>query len=216
MKEIRVFILDDHSMFRKGILSLFEEIPDIHIIGEAESLDSVLLNPALAESDILLLDLSLGEDSGLELIPQLRSSNPRLKILILSMHNKPVLIQKVVNIGASGYVVKQSPPEILVQAIRIIHDGHKYLDPALSDSLFLCLMDGRSDHASSDSSYNSLSRREQEIFRLLAERLSTGMIAAQLYISRKTVENHRSNLMAKLKLHSPADLIAYADDLGVI
>lgn len=203
-------------MFRKGVASILEKKAHFEIVGEADTPEAMLASGALNNTDILLLDLSLGEKSGLDYISSIKKKNGRIKILVLSMHNKPILIKKAVNLGADGYVVKQSPPEILIQAIKAIKEGLKYLDPALSDSLFLCLSDAGAVNSESDVSYNSLSKREQEIFRLLAEGLSAVQISKKLYISRKTVENHRSNIMAKLKLQSLPDLISYANDLGVI
>jgi len=216
MNNMKVFITDDHSMFRKGVISILEKKAQLEIIGEADSPEAMIGSSKLQHADLLLLDLSLGEKSGLDYISTVRKKNPKIKIVILSMHNKPVLIKKAVNLGADGYVVKQSPPEILINAIKTIQEGSKYLDPALSDSIYLCLSDAGSVHTESDVSYNSLSKREQEVFRLLAEGFTAVQIAKKLYISRKTVENHRSNIMSKLKLESIPDLISYANDLGVI
>lgn len=216
MDKSKIFITDDHSMFRKGVVSILEKKSEFEIAGEAETPEEMLAAPGLRSADFLLLDLSLGEVSGLDYIGKIRSRNPHVKIIILSMHNKPVLIKKAVNMGADGYVVKQSPPEILIKALQTIREGYKYLDPALSDSIYLCLSEADAVHTVSDVSYNSLSKREQEVFRLLAEGFTAVQIGKKLYISRKTVENHRSNIMAKLKLQSLPDLISYANDLGVI
>jgi DNA-binding NarL/FixJ family response regulator len=216
MAKTKVFITDDHSMFRKGVISILEKKANIEVIGEADTPESMVGSASLVNANLLLLDLSLGEKSGLEYISSVRKKNPKIKIIILSMHNKPILIKKAVNLGADGYVVKQSPPEILIQAIKTVEDGYRYLDPALSDSIYLCLSEAGSVHTESDVSYNSLSKREQEVFRLLAEGFTAVQISKKLYISRKTVENHRSNLMSKLKLQSLPDLISYANDLGVI
>lgn len=120
MDNLKIYITDDHSMFRKGIVSILEKKENIEVIGEAEAPLQMLASPLLKQANLLILDLSLGELSGLDYIEKIRNKNPNIKILVLSMHNKPVLIKKAVNLGADGYVVKQSPPEILLAAIRVI------------------------------------------------------------------------------------------------
>jgi DNA-binding NarL/FixJ family response regulator len=143
-----------------------------------------------------------------------------MRILALTMHNKPVLVKKAINAGVHGYVVKQSSPEVLLQAILRIAAGGKFLDPELSESLYQLLLDPNcgddSGSVSSSGAYSSLTPREQEIFRLLAEGFRPEQIATRLFISKKTAENHRFRLMQKLGFSSIAELIAYASELGVI
>ena len=215
MEKIKIFIADDHALFRQGIAGVLLNENFIEVTGEAESAAGLLASEQLKESDILTLDISLGKDSGLDIIPDLRKNHPNLRILILSMHNKPMLIKRAVNIGAEGYFLKSSSPEKLVEAVKTIHSGERYLDSSLSDSIFTLLSDNESSWGT-DSLYNSLSLREQEIFRLLAEGQKPAAIAKSLCISRKTVENHRSNITSKLRLDSPADIRPLAGKLGVI
>lgn len=215
MKNISIFITDDHSLFRQGVEETFREDPDFNVIGEADSIETLLNSSELKHCNILILDITLGEDSGLDAIPELKEKNPELKIIILSMHNKPILIKRAVVLGASGYILKSSPPNQLKKAVQKVHSGSKYLDPELSDSIFT-LLDDRITGTGADSLYNTLSKREQEIFRLLAEGITSSQIAKQLYISRKTVDNHRSNILSKLGFSSSAELIQLADNLGVI
>ena len=215
MNKINVFIADDHALFRQGIIGALQSEPGFIITGEAESLEQLMTSRVLNETDILTLDISFNDKSSLDSIKTIINKYPKLNILIISMHNKPILIKHAVNLGASGYFLKSSPPERLKLALKEIFKGNKYLDPALSDSIFTLLYEN-THPSDSDSLYNSLSNREQEIFRLLAEGLKPLIISRQLNISRKTVENHRSNIMHKLKLNSIGELIQLAEKLGVI
>ncbi len=215
MEKINVFITDDHAIFRPGVAGTFQENPQFQIIGEAESAQDMLSSENLKDADILLLDISLENHSSLDSLPELSSRFPEMKILILSMHNKPILVKKAINLGISGWVLKNSPAETLIQAAEEIYRGRKYLDPEISDSLFSILSD-KGNETETDSLYNSLSKREQQIFRMLAEGLASAQIAKQLFISRKTVDNHRSKILSKLKLESMVDLVKLADHIGVI
>ncbi|GAB1484106.1 response regulator transcription factor [Treponema sp.] len=216
MKMVRIYAVDDHEMFRKGLLGILSSQADFEIMGEAESVQSLLDSPNSKQTDVLLLDLSIGETLSLDRVPVLLEKYPSLRIIALTMHNKPVLIKNSINVGIHGYVVKQSPPEVLYQALRRVANGRNYLDSELSDSLYLCLRGTVGGESSTKPNYNSLTSREQEIFRLLAEGKQVEQIARQLFISRKTVENHRFRIMQKLELSSFPDLLSYASELGVI
>lgn len=215
MKRIRVHAIDDHALFRKGILGILADREDMEVVGESASVDEFLEGASPGTVDVLLLDLSIGDRLTLDRVPELQSRFPGLRILVLTMHNKPVLLKRAVNAGVHGYVVKQSPPETLFQAVKRVAAGGNFLDPELSESLYQSLRDSERGE-NSDGGYNSLTPREQEIFRLLAEGLSPDQIARRLYISRKTAENHRFHIMQKLGLSSVAELVSCAEGLGVI
>lgn len=215
MKKISVFVTDDHALFRQGVINTLQPDSGIEITGEAETLKGLLEAEELEQTEVLMLDISLGEDSSVEAIPELKNRYPDLKIIILSMHDKPVLLKRVINLGISGYLLKQSPSERLLEAVKIVNSGKRYLDPELSESIFTLLCNC-SDNEKNDALYNSLSNREQEIFRMLAEGSSTARIAIELFISRKTVENHRAKILSKLKLNSSADIVQLGEKLGVI
>ena len=215
MDDIRVFVTDDHALFRQGVINTLQPDADIDVVGESESLTQLLNAEALQQTDILMLDISLNEESSVDAIPLLRTKYPHLKIIILSMHNKPVLLKRVITLGISGYLLKQSPPYRLIDAVKIVNSGKKYLDPELSESIFTLLSDNPYEEKS-DALYNNLSNREQEIFRMIAEGLTTKHIARELFISRKTVENHRARILTKLKLNSPNDIVQLGEKLGVI
>lgn len=215
MSKIRIFITDDHALFRQGVKDALLAGSNIELTGEAESVEQLMKAEALTDTDILLLDITLGNESGLNALPLLFKKYSELKVLILSMHNKPVLLKRAVNSGIRGYILKQSPPERLHEAVKTVFNGGTYLDPELSDSIFYLLNDP-TDNSDEASHYSSLSNREQEIFRLLAEEHSTSRISKELFISRKTVENHRSKILSKLKLDSPAEIVQLAEKLGII
>ncbi|MGD9939138.1 MAG: LuxR C-terminal-related transcriptional regulator [Clostridia bacterium] len=199
MKKLRIHVIDDHALFRSGILGILSAWPNLESASESETVDDFLSSPQSRGVDVLMLDLSAGDHLNLDQMPQLRSRFPELHILALTMHNKPVLLKKTINAGVRGYVVKQSRPEVLFQAILRVAAGGNYLDPELSESLFQLLLDPAcgedADGAAAKGAYSSLTPREQEIFRLLAEGLRPEQIAARLFISKKTAENHRFRLM---------------------
>ena len=216
MKKIRIFITDDHALFRAGVVKALEQEPSIELSGEADSLNHLMESENLKNTDVLLLDISLGEQSGLDALPLLKKNFPNLEILLLSMHNKPFFLKRSINCGVSGYLLKQSPPQRLIEAVNTVYSGRKYIDPELSESIFALLSGSGSSDGCDTTSYNRLSRREQQIFRLLAEGQIPQLIAKDLFISRKTVENHRANILSKLKISSTAELIQMAEELGVI
>lgn len=220
MKKLRVHVIDDHALFREGMLSILSAWPKLESASGSKTVEDFLSSSRNGDIDVLLLDLSAGDHLNLDQMPQLRARFPDMRILALTMHNKPVLVKKAINAGVHGYVVKQSSPEVLFQAILRIATGGNYLDPELSESLYQLLLDPNcgddSGGVSFTGAYSSLTPREQEIFRLLAEGLRPEQIATRLFISKKTAENHRFRLMQKLGFSSIAELIAYARELGVI
>jgi len=220
MKKLRVHVIDDHALFRGGILGILSAWPNLESASESETVDDFLSSSRNGDVDVLLLDLSAGDHLNLDQMPQLQARFPDMRILALTMHNKPVLVKKAINAGVHGYVVKQSRPEILLQAILRVAGGGNFLDPELSESLYQLLLDPTCGDAAggsaSNGAYSSLTPREQEIFRFLAEGLRPEQIGTRLFISKKTAENHRFRLMQKLGFSSIAELVAYASELGVI
>lgn len=213
MNLVNVHVIDDHALFRRGILEIVSKWPEVRSAGESETVDAFLDSHLSQAVDLLLLDLSMGEGLNLNRLPEIRSRLPDLRVIALTMHNKPVLVKKAVNAGVHGYVVKQSPPEVLRAALHRVFEGGRYLDTELSESLYQLLLDPSCDDAYG---YAALTPREQEIFRLLAEGLTAEQISRKLFISRKTAENHRFRILQKLSLASIAEIVSYADELGVI
>ncbi|MHC1744809.1 MAG: response regulator [Syntrophobacteraceae bacterium] len=212
-----VLIVDDHPLFREGLKSLIARNPMFEVVGEAGKASDALrkakdLGPALA-----IVDISLPDRSGIELTRELSATLPRMRVLIVSMHARIDTITEAFRAGAAGYVVKDSASDKVVQGLEAVSRGEYFLDSALSHSVVERLVAFPEKAAKiTDKSYNTLTSREQEIMRLLAEGLSPKEIGTRLFISSKTVENHRFSIMSKLDLHSSMELVRYAAKLGLI
>jgi DNA-binding NarL/FixJ family response regulator len=210
-------IVDDHPLFREGVKALIGKTSDFQVVGEAATGEEALRTAKALKPDIVLMDISLPDQSGIDVTRQLRILFPDTRIIILSMHSKADLIAEAFRAGATGYVTKESASERLIQAMGSVLRGEYFLDSLLSKKVVAKLMESQDKGPSStDMRYDSLTRREQEVLRLLAEGLSAKKIAEKLFISPKTVENHRTNIMNKLDLHSTVELVRYAARLGLI
>jgi DNA-binding NarL/FixJ family response regulator len=208
---IRLLIADDHAIVREGVQKILMLSHDIRVKAEAVDGDGVMKQLACDTNfDLLLLDLSMPGVSGIGLIAQIKASHPKLPILVFSMHNEAQVASRAIKAGASGFITKDSDPEILLDAIRRVAGGGKYIDPALAEQLAFDAMlpDQRELHA-------QLSGRELEVFHLLVMGKRVNEIADQLIISNKTVSTHKLNLMEKMKLGSTADLVRYAVQHGL-
>jgi len=212
-----VLIVDDHPLFREGLKSLIGSHAGFEVVGEAKSGKDAIKKAKKLRPDLIVMDLSLPDQSGIDVTRTIRSMLPETHIMILSMHSRIDYITKAFQAGACGYVVKESATERLVECLKAISKGDYFLDSSLSQKVVKNLMESSEKEANiTDAGYKTLTPREQQITRLLAEGLSTKDIAEQLFISPKTVENHRSNIMNKLDLHSTMELVRYAAKLGII
>jgi DNA-binding NarL/FixJ family response regulator len=212
-----LLIVDDHPLFREGLKSLIARNPKYEVVGEAGTgKDGLRLAKAL-KPDLVLVDISLPDTSGVELTRNIRTVLPETNVLVISMHSKIDYITEAFQAGAKGYVVKESATEKLLQGLDAVAGGEYFLDSSLSVSVVKRLVEFPEKEAQiKDGSYGSLTPREQQVMRMLAEGQSTKEIASKLFISPKTVENHRANIMEKLSLHSTIELIRYAAKLGLI
>lgn len=213
----RVLIIDDHPLFREGIKTIISRDGQFEVIAEAGSAREGLEKIGRLKPDVAVVDISLPDGTGMEVARKIGSLSPNTRIMILSMHSKIDYIVEAFQAGATGYVVKESAAERLAQGLKAVTAGEYYLDSSISQEVVAKLMNSPVKEAKvSDSGYGKLSAREQEIMRLLAEGAPKADIADQLCISVKTVENHRTNIMRKLDIHSAMDLVRYAARLGLI
>ena len=214
--EKTALIVDDHPLFREGVKTLIERTPHFRVVGEAGNGEEALALAKALKPDVVLLDLSLPDQSGVEVTRQIRTFVPDSRIVIVSMHSKVDLITKAFQAGATGYVVKESATEKLVECMKAISNGEYFLDTSLSQKVVSNLVKSSARASNLDSRYQSLTRREQEVLRLVVDGLSAKEIGDRLFISPKTVENHRTNIMNKLDIHSTMELVRYAAKLGLI
>ena len=202
---IRIVIADDHAIVREGLKRIVGGAGDLQVTGEAADGGEVMKAVRELEFDILVLDLSMPGRSGMELIKLVKSEKPKLRILVLSMHQETQYAVRAIKSGASGYLTKESAPAQLEQAIRKIAGGGAYISAEVAEQLALGAMPG-----SDTLPHESLSDREFEVFRLLVAGDAVSDIAHQLNLSVKTVSTHKANLMQKLGLSNQTELVRYA------
>jgi two-component system response regulator NreC len=208
---IRVLIVDDHAVVRSGLHLLLDAEDDIEPVGEAGSAREAVFQARALKPDVILLDLVMPEQTGLEVLPQLKHENPDANVLVLSMQDDPRYVREAFGAGASGYVLKEAADTEVVAAIREVASGRRYVNPELGARLVAA--DAEAARLAEE---DPLSDREREVLRLLALGHTNQEIAKMLYISVRTAETHRSHIMQKLRLQTRADLVGYALDRGFL
>ncbi|PWU05680.1 MAG: DNA-binding response regulator [Verrucomicrobia bacterium] len=203
----RIFLIDDHRLFREGLKRIFAEETDLVVCGEATNSKNVFVQIPQMKPNLILIDISLPGMDGLELVKSLRTQYPQIWLMILSMHDEELYAERALRAGAKGYITKRASITELLSAIRTVLKGEIFLSSACSKRLIYSLFNQR---AESKKGIEQLSDRELEIFRLVGEGFTTGEIAQSLSISIKTVEAHRGNIKQKLKLGSSAELLRMA------
>lgn len=213
MTPIRVLVADDHVVMREGICLLLEAEPDIKVVGQANDGQEALEKAHKLIPDVVLMDITMPGMSGLEATRQLRAALPETQILALTMHEGDEFFFRMLQAGASGYVLKGASPDELLSAIRAVYRRGVYLYPTMAKKL---ITDYLSRPSSQQGSYDDLTQREREILTLIADGLTTTEIAKKLVLSANTVQTHRQNIMDKLDLHNKTELIKYAIRKGLI
>ncbi len=214
---LNILLVDDHPLFREGLRAILQPLPAYVVAGEAGSAREAVQRAAAVRADLVLLDIALPGGSGLESIGELRALPGAPRVLVVSMHARLDLVAEAFRLGASGYVLKDSAASGLLRGLEAVARGERYLDPAIAPQVLEKLdAYARRRFGPADPAYETLTRREQQVLRLLAEGRDVAAIAATLSISRKTVENHRSNIFGKLGLGNLAELVHYAARLGLI
>lgn len=204
----RILIVDDHPLVRSGLRVLIDDEPDLQVCGEAADADEAIRMLDAHKPDLLIVDLSLKESSGLDLIKRVHLRNPEVKILVSSMFDESLYAERVLNAGALGYVHKQEAMEKVIEAIRCVLYGRVYLSTAMSDRMLHRLTSKQ--QAANQSPVETLSDRELEVFELIGRGRSTSDIARQLHLSVKTVETHREKIKVKFNLKTGSELHQHA------
>jgi two-component system, NarL family, response regulator NreC len=208
---IRVLIVDDHAVVRSGLRRILAAEPDIEVVGEAGTVRDAVFEARSASPDVILMDVVMPEKSGIEGAPEVLKEAPEAKVLVLSMQDDPRYVREAFAAGAAGYVLKEAADAEVVQAVREVASGGRYVHPALGARLVTVESEERR-RAEQD----PLSDREREVLRLLALGHTNQEIAKMLYISVRTAETHRAHIMQKLRLKTRADLVRYAIEQGLL
>ncbi len=213
--KIKIILADDHRIFRKGLKSLLSEKSNIEILAEADNGAEALEAAMKYRPKIVIMDIGMPKMDGIEATRQIRERLPDTEVVILSMHAKKAYIDQVLKAGAKGYVLKDSDEENLIAAINTVHNGGYYLDSPIADQVLSDYFGGKAKRELKEQS-DPISEREKQVLRLLAEGHSNQEVADILCISRKTVENHRANIVRKTGVQGQVGLIKYAARIGLI
>ncbi len=208
---IRVLIVDDHAVVRSGIRLLLAQEEDIEPVGEAGTGREAIFQARSLRPDVVLMDVVMPGQSGLEVLPTLVHEHPDTKVLLLSMQDDPRYVREAFAAGARGYVLKEAADAEVVAAVREVARGGRYVNPELGARLVAA--DAEAERRAQE---DPLSEREREVLRLLALGHTNQEIARQLYISVRTAETHRAHIMQKLRLGSRAELVRYALEQGLL
>jgi DNA-binding NarL/FixJ family response regulator len=211
---LRIVIVDDHPIVRKGLTELINHEPGMVVCGESDTADGGLARIREDRPAIAIVDLSLGMDSGLQLVKTLNALLPDVKILILSMHDETLHAERALAAGASGYIMKHAAMQNLIGAIRCVASGKTYVSPEMSERI-VARMTGRRDMSDATAPFERLTDREREVFTLIGRGLGTRDIARQLAVSVKTVETHQARIKEKLGLTHVRELARAAVNWGL-
>jgi len=210
---IRILIADDHAVVRSGLLGLLRAHPDLEVVGEAkDGMETLRLAEAL-HPDLVLLDITMPPENGIKTAKRLKQQHPALVVLFLTMHEEEDLLHEALRAGAAGYVIKRAEESEIIQAIHVASRGDIYVHPAMTRALLEQPV--TTEHRRGFPA-NALTRREREVLRLLARGNTNRQIAELLGLSKRTVDNHRANLMGKLGLVSRVELVNYAEEHDLI
>lgn len=211
IRKIKILIADDHTLFRECLRAMLNSEQDLEVVGEAQDATEALNKVSKLLPDIVLMDISMPGLSSIEATQQIRKTHPETKVLFITMYDDQEYIVRCLKADAAGYVLKDTPSRQLVSAIREVIRGGQYVSPlALKKVIGDYLGHGHNLQKQLVSNYNSLTVREKEVLKLLAEGLSNKGVAVKLGISIKTADVHKSNLMRKLDIHTRSELVKYA------
>ena len=208
---VRILIVDDHAVLRAGLKMLIDAEDDLEAVGEAANARDAVFQARSLKPDVILMDVVMPDQSGLDVVPTLLHERPETKLLVLSMQDDPQYVRQAFSAGASGYILKEAADTEVVAAIREVANGNRYVHATVGARL-IAAENAEARRADED----PLSDREREVLRLLALGHTNQEISGQLFISVRTAETHRAHIMQKLRLTSRAELVRYALDQGVL
>jgi DNA-binding NarL/FixJ family response regulator len=208
---IKIVIADDHTIVREGLRRVVGDVEDIEVVGEATNGREVMEWVTKGGFDMLLLDLSMPDHSGVDFIRRLKDESPKLPVLVLTMHEEEQYAVRSIRAGASGYLTKESASKELISAIRRVASGHLYINPSVAEKLAIDTMNMHDGPP-----HKGLSDREFEVFQLMVHGRSITDIADQLHLSVKTVSTHKARILQKMNMQSMAELVRYAVDNGLM
>lgn len=214
--KLKVMVADDHAVVRNGVRQLLLNHPAMEVVGEASDGKDVVRKAKQTRPDVILLDIGMPGLNGLEAVPLLKEVAPKSKVVIFSMYDKDAYVHQAFASGAVGYVLKTDSGDDIIGAIQQAAIGHYFLSAKLNTAVIQRYLSPKSGEDHGVTSYDSLSEREQQIFRLVVEGHATKEIAQMLFLSPRTVEKHRSNIVKKLNIHDPMALVRYAVKIGVV
>jgi two-component system response regulator NreC len=211
---VRVLVVDDHDVVREGIRMVLDNDPELEVVGTASSGEEAIARVHELEPDVVVMDIGMPGLSGFEATRQIRRTHPDTQVLALTVHDSEAYVFQMLQAGATGYVVKRAPGEEVIQAVKRANRGESVLHPSVAKLLIKDYL-SRVERGE-ETSYDTLSDREREILKLIAEGQTNKDIAEMLFLSVKTVQAHRGNLMRKLGMHDRTELVKYAIRKGII
>ncbi|MCL4515816.1 MAG: response regulator transcription factor [Firmicutes bacterium] len=216
MEKIKILVADDHSVLRAGLRLLLNAQPDMEVVGEAADGEDAVGKTLELKPDVVLLDISMPLVNGFEALARIRGGWPAARILVLSMHEDEGYLTKVLKAGAAGYVPKKAADTELLSAIRAVHRGEIFIYPSLTRALVKGLVETPDQKDALKGETDNLTEREQEVLKLIAMGYTNQQISEMLTVSVKTVETHKSRIMAKLNMYRRSELVRYAVSRGLV
>ena len=215
MDKIRILLADDHQIVRQGIYSLLKNHDDLEIVGETKDGRETVKMARELKPDVVLMDIAMPILNGLEATRQIKKTDPKIKVLILTIHKNEEYVLNALQVGASGYLEKDTGVDELLNAIHSVYHDNSFLSPGISKTVIDAYL-LRASKAKESTVFETLSNREREVLQLIAEGFTNREVAKQLFIAVKTVEAHRAHIMGKLDIHDIAKLVKYAIRKGMV
>ncbi|MEN8178805.1 MAG: response regulator transcription factor [Pseudomonadota bacterium] len=216
MDKKRIIIAEDHTILRAGLKALLESNPTFEVVGEADNGRDAIRRVAELKPDLIIMDLSMPGLSGIDAVKDIRDRYPEVKALVLTVHSEEEYVLSSLEAGANGYVLKDATQTELIAAAERVLNGKTYLSPEITEKVVNSYLQANKNSQEPATKWDSVTQRERQILKLIAEGHTNKSMASYLCISVKTVEKHRANLMKKLDLHSVSALTTYAMEKGII